>query len=209
MSHRGRTSPFLTKTLSVMVAVGILIPALPARAAAEPPFQITFPQETEPTVFSSTFGAGRSGGRRHAGNDLMAPKMTEVYAAADGIISVIDTSSLAGRYIEIAHQEGWSTRYIHLNNDDPGTDNGRADWALTVAPDLRVGSRVEAGEHIGYVGDSGNAEGAGSHTHFEIAYGGSEIDPYDYLTAAYARAVERRSRLPREIVPPWGANHVS
>jgi murein DD-endopeptidase MepM/ murein hydrolase activator NlpD len=195
--------------LSVMIATATFIPALPAGAAPEPPFQIEFPQETAPTEFSSSFGAGRSGGRRHAGNDLMAPKMTEVYAAADGIITVIDTSSLAGRYIEIAHEQGWSTRYIHLNNDDLGTDNGSADWALTVVPSLRVGSRVEAGQHIGFVGDSGNAEGAGSHTHFEIAYEGGEIDPYDYLTAAYARAVERQSQTDREIVHPGEINHVS
>lgn len=209
MSNRGKTSPFLTKTLAVLVAVATFVPVLPAQAAPEPPFEISFPQETAPTVFSSSFGAGRSGGRRHTGNDLMAPKMTEVYAAADGIITVIDTSSLAGRYIEIAHQDGWSTRYIHLNNDDPGTDNGSADWALTVVPGLRVGSRVEAGEHIGYVGDSGNAEGAGSHTHFEIAHEGGEIDPYEYLKGAYARAVERESRVAREIVRPGEASHVS
>jgi murein DD-endopeptidase MepM/ murein hydrolase activator NlpD len=195
--------------LSVMIAAATFIPALAAGAAPEPPFQIEFPQETAPTEFSSSFGAGRSGGRRHAGNDLMAPKMTEVYAAADGIITVIDTSSLAGRYIEIAHEQGWSTRYIHLNNDDLGTDNGSADWALTVVPSLRVGSRVEAGQHIGFVGDSGNAEWAGSHTHFEIAYEGDEIDPYDYLTAAYARAVERQSQTDREIVHPGEINHVS
>jgi murein DD-endopeptidase MepM/ murein hydrolase activator NlpD len=209
MSHRGKTSPFLTKTLAVMVAVATLVPVLPAQAAPEPPFEIAFPQETAPTVFSSSFGAGRSGGRRHTGNDLMAPKMTEVYAAADGIITVVDTSSLAGRYVEIAHQDGWSTRYIHLNNDDLGTDNGSADWALTVVPGLRVGSRVEVGEHIGYVGDSGNAEWAGSHTHFEIAHDGGEIDPYDYLKAAYARAVERESQVAREIVRPGEANHLS
>ena len=209
MSHRGKTSPFMTKTLAVMVAVATLVPVLPAQAAPEPPFEVTFPQETAPTVFSSSFGAGRSGGRRHTGNDLMAPKLTEVYAAADGIVTVIDTSSLAGRYVEIAHQDGWSTRYIHLNNDDVGTDNGSADWALTVVPGLRVGSRVEAGELIGYVGDSGNAEGAGSHTHFEIAHEGGEIDPYEYLKAAYARAVERESRVAREIVRPGEANHVS
>jgi murein DD-endopeptidase MepM/ murein hydrolase activator NlpD len=209
MSHRGKTSPFLTKTLAVMVAVATFVPVLPAQAAPEPPFEITFPQETAPTVFSSSFGAGRSGGRRHTGNDLMAPKMTEVYAAADGIITVIDTSSLAGRYVEIAHQDRWSTRYIHLNNDDPGTDNGSADWALTVVPGLRVGSRVEAGEQIGYVGDSGNAEWAGSHTHFEIAHEGGAIDPHDYLKAAYARAVELESHVTRVIVRPGEANHVS
>ncbi|HSJ83021.1 MAG TPA: M23 family metallopeptidase [Acidimicrobiia bacterium] len=209
MSRPGRVLPALTKTLSVLIAAATLLPALPAAAAPEPPFQIEFPQETEPTEFTSSFGDGRSGGRRHTGNDLMAPKMTEVYAAADGIITVIATSSLAGRYIEIAHRDGWSTRYIHLNNDDIGTDNGGADWALTVVPGLRVGSRVMAGQHIGFVGDSGNAEGAGSHTHFELAYEGGEIDPYPYLTSAFSRAVEIRSRLDRMIVHPGEPNHVS
>jgi len=209
MSRRGTASPFLTKTLLVLIAVGTLIPALPASAAPELPFELHFPQETEPTVFSSTFGAGRSGGRRHTGNDLMAPKMTEVYAATDGIITVVDTSRLAGRYIEIDHQEGWSTRYIHLNNDDRGTDNGSADWSLTVVPGLEVGSRVEAGQHIAYVGDSGNAEWTGSHTHFEIAYEGSEIDPYLYLKDSYARAQQRQSSLAQPIVRPGEPHHVS
>src|SRR3970040_2599311 len=85
MSRPGRIFPALTKTLPVLIAAATLIPALPAAAAPEPPFQIEFPQETEPTEFTSSFGDGRSGGRRHTGNDLMAPKMTEVYAAAEGI----------------------------------------------------------------------------------------------------------------------------
>jgi murein DD-endopeptidase MepM/ murein hydrolase activator NlpD len=121
----------------------------------------------------------------------MAPKMTEVYAAADGVISVVSTSSLAGRYIEIDHGAGWSTRYIHLNNDDQGTDNGNADWDLTVVEGLIVGSAVVAGDHIAWVGDSGNAEWAGSHTHFELAYEGREIDPYPYLKSAYLKDTSR------------------
>lgn len=125
------------------------------------------------------------------GNDLMAPKMTQVYAAANGIISVISTSHLSGRYVEIDHGDGWSTRYIHLNNDNPGTDDGSANWSLTVAPGLAEGSMVDAGRLIGWVGDSGNAEWTGSHTHFEIAYMGEEIDPYPYLTEAYRRDDER------------------
>ena len=68
-------------------------------------------------------------------------------------------------------------RYLHLNNDDPGTDNGRADWSLTLVQGLEVGSHVEAGQHIGYVGDSGNAEWTGSHTHFELAHDGGRSIP--------------------------------
>lgn len=209
MSPQGKVATFRARTVSTLVIVGAFFFAVPAQAAVEPPFVVNFPQETEPTVFSSTFGAGRSGGRHHAGNDLMAPKMTEVYAAADGVVIVIDTHGLAGRYLEIEHESGWLTRYIHLNNDDPGTDNGSADWSLTVASGIVVGSAVEAGQLIGYVGDSGNAEWTGSHTHFEIAHEGRSIDPYSLLKDAYARAERLRSRVAREIVRPGEDFHVS
>jgi murein DD-endopeptidase MepM/ murein hydrolase activator NlpD len=190
MTSRRRAMPFLTLTLSTLIVVGSMVPASPAQAANEPPFILDFPQDAQPTVFSSTFGASRSGGRHHQGNDLMAPKLTHVYAAAAGIVTVVDTHGSAGRYVEIQHQAGWSTRYLHLNNDDPGTDNGSADWSLTIVSGLAVGSHVEAGQHIGYVGDSGNAEWTGSHTHFELAYEGGEVDPYPILKDAYARAMQ-------------------
>lgn len=193
MTSGTKAPPFLTLALSTLIIVGATVPALPAEAASEPPFVIDFPQDPQPTVFSSTFGASRSSGRRHQGNDLMAPKLTHVYAAAAGIVTVIDTHGSAGRYVEIQHEAGWSTRYLHLNNDDPGTDNGRADWSLTLVPGLEVGSHVDAGQHIGFVGDSGNAEWTGSHTHFELAHDGGEVDPYPILKDAYARAVAMRA----------------
>ena len=77
---------------------------------------------------------------------------------------------------------------MHLNNDTPGTDNGRADRAETYAAGLGLGDFVTAGQLIGYVGDSGNAEGSGSHTHFELHVNGKAIDPYPFLEAAYERA---------------------
>jgi murein DD-endopeptidase MepM/ murein hydrolase activator NlpD len=193
MTSGTKARPFLTLALSTLIIVGATVPALPAEAASEPPFVIDFPQDPQPTVFSSTFGASRSSGRRHQGNDLMAPKLTHVYAAAAGIVTVIDTHGSAGRYVEIQHEAGWSTRYLHLNNDDPGTDNGRADWSLTLVPGVEVGSHVDAGQHIGFVGDSGNAEWTGSHTHFELAHDGGEVDPYPILKDAYARAIAMRA----------------
>ena len=197
MTSRGKALPLLALVLATLVVVGAVVPALPAMAANEPPFVLDFPQDPQTTVFSSTFGASRSGGRRHQGNDLMAPKLTHVYAAAAGVVTVIDTHGSAGRYIEIQHKGGWSTRYLHLNNDDPGTDNGRADWSLTLVPGLKVGSHVAVGQHIAYVGDSGNAEWTGSHTHFELAHDGGEVDPYPVLKDAYARAIALRSAATR------------
>jgi murein DD-endopeptidase MepM/ murein hydrolase activator NlpD len=208
MAPQRKASRFLGVAIALATLV-TLAPAPAAQAAPEPPFEIRFPQETSVTIFSSSFGAGRSGGRSHTGNDLMAPKMTEVYAAHDGVITVVDTSSLAGRYIEIDHGDGWSTRYIHLNNDDPGTDNGSADWDLTIVPGLVVGSTVVAGQHIAWVGDSGNAEWTGSHTHFEIAYQGVARDPYEYLKAAFLRDEARTADEIWHLAHPGDHNGVT
>jgi murein DD-endopeptidase len=128
----------------------------------------------------------------------MAPKLTPVFAAAEGVIANIDSHRSAGRYVEIEHAAGWSTRYMHLNNDDPGTDNGSADWSLTLVPGLVVGSHVDAGQQIAYAGDSGNAEWTGPHTHFELAFEGRAIDPYPGLKEAYERAQEERAAAMRE-----------
>jgi murein DD-endopeptidase MepM/ murein hydrolase activator NlpD len=172
---------------------------LPASASPISLEELRFPQETDKTDFQSTFGHARSGGRRHRGNDLMAPKMTEVYAVAAGVVSVVRTAGLGGRYLGIDHGEGWESYYMHLNNDSPGTDNGRADWAFTMAPGILVGSPVEAGQLIAWVGDSGNAEWTGPHTHFELHRNGRAINPYPYLIAAWERdEAKRQERMETE-----------
>ncbi len=186
----------LTRSLvlvaALVVGVGVLIPAIPAAAqsGSEPPFEIVFPQETEKTDFTNSFGDSRSGGRRHKGNDLLAPRMTEVYAVAAGTVIYVGINNLSGRNVKLEHIEGWESYYLHLNNDNPGTDDGQAPWTLTVAPGVEVGRQVEAGQLIGWVGDSGNAEGTTPHTHFELRRDGVAINPYRLLVESYARAVE-------------------
>jgi peptidoglycan LD-endopeptidase LytH len=183
---------------AVMVGVGVLNLALPAAADSSVlPFEVVFPQETGPTEFTSSFGDGRSGGRRHNGNDLIAPRMTEVYAIADGIVIYVGTNNLSGRNVKLDHGDGWESYYLHLNNDNPDTDDGSASWVLTVAPGIEEGMEVEAGQLIAWVGDSGNAEGTTPHTHFELRYEGKPIDPYSILSEAYERALalEEAARL--------------
>lgn len=184
---------------ALVLAVVAMLPASAARAAQiSPPFDVKFPQDASETHFSNTWGARRSGGRRHKGTDLMAEKMTEVYAFADGVVTKVSTSRLAGRYVVVEHAEGWESYYIHLNNDNPGTDDGDAPWYLTLAPGLGEGSEVVAGQLIGWVGDSGNAEGSSPHTHFELLIDGRNVNPYHVLEGIFERDLaddERRARL--------------
>lgn len=174
----------------VVVVVGFL-PSQPALAANyELPFEPVFPQEIGATEFRDTFGQGRSGGRSHKGTDLLAPRMTEVYAIADGTVIFVGINNLSGRNVKIDHGEGWESYYLHLNNDNIGTDDGAAPWTLTVTPGIAEGVEVTAGQHIGWVGDSGNAEGSTPHTHFELRRNGSALDAYAILVEAHERAVE-------------------
>lgn len=160
--------------------------AFPLTAAADD-FEIVFPQDALATEFTDSYGAPRSG-HRHQGNDLMAPKGTEVYAVADGVVRWIRDRGTAGRYVAIEHADGWESWYMHLNDDNPGTDDGAAPLALGVA--VEVGEVVEAGQLIGWVGDSGNAEGSSPHNHFELHHNGRAIDPYSHLIRAFERALE-------------------
>jgi hypothetical protein len=126
------------------------------------------------------FGACRAGCTRlHEGVDIMAPKMTEVYAVADATVSWIGSQCCS---VFLQHDDGWWSWYIHLNNDTPGTDDGLA-WGI--ADGIVPGVRVAAGQLIGWVGDSGNAEDTAPHLHFELHDVNTvKVDPYPSLLMA-------------------------
>ena len=150
--------------------------------------------------YSDSFFARRGTGTHHA-VDLMAAKMTPVLAAHDGVISRVNGSSYAsykGRCCTLAirHTDGWESVYIHLNNDTPGTDDGQG-WGI--APGIELGVRVRAGQVIGYVGDSGNAEGTSPHLHFELwDEHGVAVNAYDSLRRAEGQATTSASCAPPE-----------
>ncbi len=179
--------------LAVALAAGVTGTVPPAAATPDDDFTIVvFPQPHPETHFSSTFGARRPGGRRHQGNDLMGEKMMPVVAVADGVVDHVAESRTAGFYVIVDHGDGWASWYLHLNNDTPGTDDGAGDpdHAFAVAE----GDEVAAGDLIGWVGDSGNAEGTSPHTHFELRRRGRAINPYPYLDAAWEMLVRRWDR---------------
>lgn len=147
---------------------------------------IIFPVNGE-AKFQNDWGAPRKG-HTHQGTDVFAKKMIPVVAIADGQVNWLHRKGKKCCAIEIGHSNGWNTRYIHLNNDSsPKVDDGKGDG---VAPHLKVGTKVRAGEVIGWVGDSGNAESSSPHLHFELRYMQYPINPYTSLTAA--------KRLPSE-----------
>ena len=185
---------FLRLLATAGAAAVLPVPGVALAASRRPPFEFSFPQDPVDTWFTQTFGLAKADGRIHMGIDLMAPKMTPVYTIAEGTINRITQSPRAGRYMIIDHVEGWQSWYLHLNNDDPGRNNGRADWALTVAEGLEEGSPVSAGAQIAFVGNSGNAEGGWSHTHFELHLGSRIVNPYPYLVAGQAVALEAAHR---------------
>jgi murein DD-endopeptidase MepM/ murein hydrolase activator NlpD len=151
---------------------------------------ICFPV-VEEVRFSSSFGAPRAG-HSHQGNDLMGEKGYHLVAPADGV--VIDLRGPGQGYsdysIRMQDAEGWFYAFLHMNNDTWGTDDGSAPPEMVFAAGLAPGSTVQAGQFLGYMGDSGNAEGSGPHLHFEIRqpagdlWSAAAIDPYPSLMAA-------------------------
>lgn len=192
---------FIRVAFVTAVVALALQPPIASAHSDQLPFAVRFPQEMEKTEFSASFGAPRPGERVHQGVDLMAPKMTEVYAFADGVVSLITTSRLAGRYLVIGHDEEWETYYVHLNDDTPGTNDRSAAWTYTVASGIEEGTEVTAGQLIGWVGDSGNAKGGSPHTHFELHRNGRPIDPYPYLMYAWEQGLLAPILLALESMP--------
>ncbi|MFO7547707.1 MAG: M23 family metallopeptidase [Acidimicrobiia bacterium] len=133
----------------------------------------------------SPFGAPRDGGARaHTGVDLPAPKLVPVVAVADGMIDWIsrDETRRAGQAVGVRHVDGWRSIYVHLNNDTAGTNDGAGNG---IRPGLEVGSQVVAGQVIGWVGNSGNAEPGDPHLHFELRTPGNvAVDALASLRAA-------------------------
>lgn len=150
--------------------------------------EIVFPV-VGPVTYTDTWGACRGAGcsRSHKGVDIFGAKLAPLVAAEDGVITFIRQSSLSisGNTIIIRSDEGWRYLYIHLNNDAPGTDDGSNPQGWIVPSRLKVGDRVEAGQVIGYLGDSGNAETTPAHVHFEIHRPGvGAINPTPFVQTA-------------------------
>src|SRR5215210_7425410 len=164
-------------------------------AAPKTPDHIVFPVVGAVT-YTDDFGAPRSGGG-HQGNDLMAAKRSPAIAAEAGTVKYWTTSARAGCMLYLYGESGTVYYYIHLNNDLTLKNDNRGKCVKGVAYTVKTGARVAAGQQIGYLGDSGDANGVAPHLHFELHPGGGRaVTPYPYLQKAYKLLFSAKAGTP-------------
>jgi len=177
ISHRTTARGTLVLALALLTLAG--------GASAAAPQKIVFPVLGTAT-YGDDFGQPRAGGA-HQGIDIMAPKRSLALAAEAGKVEFWTHSASAGCMLYLHGQSGTDYYYIHLNNDlTPKNDNrGKCVAGTAYAKGLKDGAKVAAGQPVGYVGDSGDANGIHAHLHFELHPGrGGAVDPYPWLQRA-------------------------
>ena len=128
-------------------------------------------------AFGNTFGAFRAdvAGKWHHGEDLFAPYGTPLLAVADGTLFSVGWNDIGGWRLWLRDRGGNEFYYAHLSAYSPLAIDGK---------------QVKAGDVVGFLGDSGDADGGTPHLHFEIhpveylAYGyDGAVAPYPFLVA--------------------------
>lgn len=126
--------------------------------------------------FSNDWGFPRGGGtRQHQGNDLFAPHGAPVYAFTDGVVTRHWYNVVGGTSLYLLGDDGNQYYYTHLSG-----------YVSSVPP----GTRVFAGQHIAFNGNSGNARNTPPHVHFEIRIGGpsgAKTNPFPWVSRACGR----------------------
>lgn len=128
-----------------------------------------------PSAYGDTFDAAWSdvSGGWHHGDDIFAPLGAPVLAVAHGVVFSVGWERLGGRRLWLRDDRGNEFYYAHLSAYSPLAVNGAI---------------VNAGDVLGFVGDTGDAEGTPFHLHFEVhpvglldrGYDGA-VDPTSYL----------------------------
>jgi hypothetical protein len=175
-----RGTPVLA--LAVVLALGTGTAAAGSRTS---PTTIVFPVLASAT-YHDDFGEPRPGGP-HQGIDILAPKRSLALAAEAGKVEFWTASRTAGCMLYLHGVSGTTYDYIHLNNDLTARNDNRGKCVAgsAYARGLKSGAKVASGQPVGYVGDSGDADGAHAHLHFELHPGGGRaVDPYPWLNRA-------------------------
>jgi murein DD-endopeptidase MepM/ murein hydrolase activator NlpD len=128
-----------------------------------------------PSSFIDSFGAPRADVSYHHGDDIFAPLGAPLLACASGTVFSVGWNDIGGNRLWIRDAQGNEFYYAHLSAFSPLAKNG---------------AHVNAGDVVGFVGNTGDARGTPYHLHFEIhpvgllglGYDGA-VDPTSYLLA--------------------------
>jgi hypothetical protein len=147
-----------------------------APASQDPALKmLTFSMPVPGFAINSPFGMRRmpweEGGRLHEGVDIAAPAGAKVAATLRGTVTRTGLSFSYGRYVEVEHEGGLVSFYAHLGGWPKG---------------IKQGVAVSAGQHIGFVGNSGRS--TGSHLHFEIRRNDKPLNPAMFIGRTFASA---------------------
>jgi murein DD-endopeptidase MepM/ murein hydrolase activator NlpD len=159
---------------------------------ATPARGTVFPLSGKPPITSEfgkirhlTFDNGQkspSFGKPHGGVDFGVQEGTPVYAVMDGVVEPTGYDAPGfGHYIKTSNADGAENFFGHLSRKL-----------------VEGGSKVKAGDLVGYSGNSGSS--TGPHLHFEVRKGGNKLDPMAYLSGAEANS------LTAGAVPPEGGS---
>jgi murein DD-endopeptidase MepM/ murein hydrolase activator NlpD len=162
-----------------------------------------------PASFGDTFGASRPDvkGGWHHGEDIFAPLGAPLLAVANGTVHTVGWNAIGGWRFWLRDDLGNEFYYAHLS---------------AYSPLAAEGQRVRAGDVIGFMGKSGDAEFSPPHLHFEIHPAALQALGYDGVVAPYPFLVAWRhaqdasfaegrtyasdaNGLPRAVAPPPGA----
>jgi murein DD-endopeptidase MepM/ murein hydrolase activator NlpD len=131
-----------------------------------------------PHDFIDSWGFPRAEGRSHQGADIFAERGTPLLAVEDGVLARVGNDRLGGIKLWLVGESGTHYYYAHLDG-----------YALGVAD----GVVVDAGDVVGYVGDTGDAQGTPTHLHFQLhPEGGEPVNPFPLLQVVDELEAARR-----------------
>ena len=133
-----------------------------------------------PGCIISAFGVkrlhnGKPTGDFHAGIDQRAAAGTPIRAVAAGVVKIVQPFNVLGGTVAIDHGQGLETMYLHMSKLN-----------------VELGSRVERGDVIGYVGATGRANGP--HLHWVIYVNGVPVNPQQWVGLKPCGTAKKKSK---------------
>ncbi|MFI0460713.1 MAG: peptidoglycan-binding protein [Ilumatobacteraceae bacterium] len=175
-NYQTTNSLTVTGTLTTQTAVKLGLVAAPAVSIAVFPVQGL-------CSYENTWHAPRGTDRKHLGVDIIAKEGNLLYAVADGSITklyTVGTDKLAGNGVRLTTADGTYFFYGHMQK---------------LADGITIGTKVKAGQVVGYVGKTGDTNTP--HLHIEVhPLGGDAIDPTPVVAAVDACSVTAPLAVP-------------